>query len=64
MSETVIHERATETVTIDPSTGHESSPPARGSPTRSSGCGSSSSSECLLFGGLISTYLLLHDRSR
>ncbi len=63
MSETVIHERTTETVTIDPSTGHEAFSTSTGLSNEKLGMWVFLSSECLLFGGLISTYLLLHDRS-
>ena len=63
MSETVIHERATETVTLDPSTGHESFSTSTGLSNEKLGMWVFLSSECLLFGGLISTYLLLNDRS-
>jgi len=63
MSETVIHERATETVTMDPSTGHESFSTSTGLSNEKLGMWVFLSSECLLFGGLISTYLLLHDKS-
>ena len=63
MSETVIHERATETVTMDPSTGHESFSTSTGLSNEKLGMWVFLSSECLLFGALISTYLLLHDKS-
>ena len=63
MSDTVIHERATETVTMDPSTGHESFSTSTGLSNEKLGMWVFLSSECLLFGGLISTYLLLHDKS-
>jgi heme/copper-type cytochrome/quinol oxidase subunit 3 len=63
MSDTVIHERATETVTLDPSTGHETFSTSTGLSNEKLGMWVFLSSECLLFGGLISTYLLLHDKS-
>jgi heme/copper-type cytochrome/quinol oxidase subunit 3 len=63
MSETVTHERATETVILDPSTGHESFSTSTGLSNEKLGMWVFLSSECLLFGALISTYLLLHDKS-
>ena len=63
MSDTVIHEGATETVTLDPSTGHETFSTSTGLSNEKLGMWVFLSSECLLFGALISTYLLLHDKS-
>ncbi len=63
MSETVVHEGATETVTLDPSTGHETFSTSTGLSNEKLGMWVFLSSECLLFGALISTYLLLHNKS-
>ncbi len=63
MSETIVHEGATETVTVDPTTGHETFSTSTGLSNEKLGMWVFLSSECLLFGGLISTYLLLQDRS-
>jgi len=63
MSETIVHEGATETVTVDPATGHETFSTSTGLSNEKLGMWVFLSSECLLFGGLISTYLLLNDRS-
>ena len=63
MSETVIHERATGTGTMDPSTRHESFSTSTGLSNEKLGMWVFLGSECLLFGGLISTYLLYQDRA-
>jgi len=63
MSETIVHEGATETVSVDPTTGHETFSTSTGLSNEKLGMWVFLSSECLLFGGLISTYLLLHDKS-
>jgi heme/copper-type cytochrome/quinol oxidase subunit 3 len=63
MTDTVTHEGTTETVTLDPHTGHEAFSTSTGLSNEKLGMWVFLSSECLLFGGLISTYLLLSDRS-
>ena len=52
-----------EAATLDPTTGHETFSTSTGLSNEKLGMWVFLSSECLLFGGLISTYLLLHDRS-
>jgi cytochrome c oxidase subunit 3/cytochrome o ubiquinol oxidase subunit 3 len=49
--------------TLDPATGHETFSTSTGLSNEKLGMWVFLSSECLLFGGLISTYLLLQDRS-
>jgi len=48
---------------LDPETGHEEFSTSTGLSNEKLGMWVFLSSECLLFGGLISTYLLLHNRS-
>jgi len=52
-----------EAATLDPATGHETFETSTGLSNEKLGMWVFLSSECLLFGGLISTYLLLQDRS-
>ncbi len=52
-----------EAATLDPATGHETFATSTGLSNEKLGMWVFLSSECLLFGGLISTYLLLHDKS-
>ncbi len=52
-----------EHMVLDPETGHEEFSTSTGLSNEKLGMWVFLSSECLLFGGLISTYLLLHNRS-
>jgi len=52
-----------EAATLDPTTGHETFATSTGLSNEKLGMWVFLSSECLLFGGLISTYLLLHKKS-
>jgi cytochrome c oxidase subunit 3/cytochrome o ubiquinol oxidase subunit 3 len=52
-----------EAVALDPTTGHETFATSTGLSNEKLGMWVFLSSECLLFGALISTYLLLHDKS-
>ena len=52
-----------ETMVMDPATGHEEFSTSTGLSNEKLGMWVFLSSECLLFGALISTYLLLHDKS-